>query len=790
MTTDKTLQLAAQHHQAGRLAEADRLYQQVVHRAPQNAKALHSWGVLHAQAGRFDKAGELIRQAVKIDPRKAEYYCDLGNVLAASGERDKATEMYRHAVRLKPDFAQAHYNFAINLQSQKKLDEAAAEYRQAIRYQPDYIDAYINLGANLLASGKLIEAEAINRELIRRQPKIPQAHFNLANVLKELGNFQEAVAEYQLALSLRPGHAQTHLNLGNVLKDLGKLNEAVAQFHQALHLQPNYAEAFNNLGTTLKDLGKLDEAIASYHQALRLRPDAAEVHVNLAHAQRDLGKLDAAVAEYQQALSLRPADAEVHISLGNALKELGKLDEAVAEYKQAASLRPDYAEAHLNLGVALLSQGQSEGAIANFRRALQIKPEYPVAQSNLLYALYFHPDSDSQSILREHQQWQARHAQPLQNQAIAHDNDCSLNRRLRIGYVSPDFRIHVVGRHILPLLEHHDHQNFEIFCYSNSTRSDAMTTRLQSHADHWRDVAGITDQRLAEMIRNDRIDILIDLALHMADNRMLMFARKPAPVQVTYLGYVGTTGLATMDYRISDAQLDPPGNEAVYAEQTVRLPRSYWCYEPADATPQVSPLPSASAGYITFGCLNNFAKVSNAALELWAKILLSAPKSRLLLHAHLGSHRNRVIERMTNHGIDASRIEFVPATDWQQYMQHHARLDIALDPFPYGGGITTLDGLWMGVPIVTIKAKTAVGRAGCSILHTLGLPDLIADSPEEYVKIASELAHDQPRLIELRSTLRQRMQRSPLTNAAEFARDMETVYRQIWQTWCERNSRI
>jgi predicted O-linked N-acetylglucosamine transferase (SPINDLY family) len=330
------------------------------------------------------------------------------------------------------------------------------------------------------------------------------------------------------------------------------------------------------------------------------------------------------------------------------------------------------------------------------------------------------------------------------------------------------------------LFQHHDHAQFEVFCYAQVPSPDAMTRRLQQHADHWRTIVGLSDEQVASQIRLDGIDILVDLTLHMASNRLLVFARKPAPVQVTYLAYCGSSGMSAIDYRISDPYLDPPGSDlSCYSEETVRLPRTYWCYQPG-ASPAPAPAPALKNGFITFGCLNNFAKVSPVALDLWATILVAVPKSRLIIHASPGAHLNDIARRMERAGVEASRVLFIGKQPWAAYMQTYAEIDIALDPFPYAGGITTCDALWMGVPAVTLSGETAVGRGGRSILSNLGLMELIAFSPDQYARIAIDLAQDRDRITDLRDRMQDRMLASPLMDAPRFARDMEAAYRQMW----------
>jgi len=342
-----------------------------------------------------------------------------------------------------------------------------------------------------------------------------------------------------------------------------------------------------------------------------------------------------------------------------------------------------------------------------------------------------------------------------------------------------------VGRFLAPLLAHHDHGPFEIFCYGDVQHADEMTGRLRSACDVWRDIRGGSDEQVAELIRQDRIDVLVDLSLHTGGNRLLVFARKPAPVQVTYLAYCGTSGLETMDYRLTDPYLDPPGmDESAYSEKSVRL-RTYWCYEPCIAEIEVGQPPALASGRVTFGCFNNYCKVSPGTWRAWRRLLQAVPGSGLVVYCPFGSHRDRLAGELTAAGLDADRLTLVSAAPTAAYFEQYRRIDIALDPFPFCGGTTTCDALWMGVPVVTLAGATAVGRGGVSILSNVGFGELVAQSVEQYVEIAAALAGDPRRLAELRSGLRARMQRSPLMDAGRFAKDVESAYREMWRRWCK-----
>jgi protein O-GlcNAc transferase len=645
-------------------------------------------------------------------------------------------------------------------------------------------DQAMQLAVQHHQAGKLAEAEKIYRQVLSREPRNPGALHLLGVIALQTGQLDAAIELIRKAIAIDPAAAEFHLNLGNALRSSGLLDQAVAAYRQALRLRPSHAQAHNNLGNALRELGLLDEAIAAYRRALQIAPALAEAHANLGSSLHDKGQLDEAIAAYRECLRLKPDYAVAHNNLGIALRDQGLLDDAVASYRQAVRFKPDYADAHNNLALALRDQGLLDEAVAACRRAVALKPDSAVFHSNLILILHYHERSDPQTLLAESRQWARQHADPLKQFIAPHTNDRSPNRRLKIGYVSPDLRNHPVGRFILPLMEAHDSAQVEIFCYAHVAQDDAVTERIRARAHHWRSTVGMTDEQMAQQIRRDQIDILIDLAAHTGCNRLLVFARKPAPVQATYLAYAGTTGLDTIDYRITDPQLDPPDSpDDCYSEKSIRI-ESYWCYQPPIENLESSPLPAARAGFITFGCLNNFFKITHATLQTWCSLLAAVPQSRLLLHAAAGSHRERIRRILHESGVDPQRLSFVPKLPQLAYMEQYRQIDIALDPFPYVGGTTTCDALWMGVPVVTLAGRTAVSRGGVSILTTAGLPELIAADKPQYIRLAADLAADLPRLDQLRSGLREKMRLTPLMNAPRFARNIESAYRRMWHDWC------
>jgi protein O-GlcNAc transferase len=750
-TIDQAMQLALQHHQAGRLAAAEKIYRQVLIHEPGHAYARHLLGVIAAQVGRSDAAVELIQSAIAANPAVADFHYNLGNALRDKGLFEEAIAAYRQALQLRPDMAEATNNLGNALSETGRLDEAIVAFHQALRLRPD----------------------------------LAEAHNNLGNALRKKGQLDQAIAAYRQAIRVKPDFADAYNNLGVALRDREQLDEGITAYRQALRLKPDFAGAYGNLGVALRDKGLLDEAIAACRDALRIKPEYAVGHSNLGHALRDKGLPDEAIAAYRQALRLMPDNAEVHHNLGNALRDKGLPDEAIAAFRDAVRLKPDFAVAHKSLGNILKDLGQMEQAIASYQRAMNLSPDDAGIHSNMVYALGFDPNYTSAAILQEAARWDDLHGKPLRSSIKPQTNDRDPNRRLHIGYVSPDFRSHCLSLFMVPLFSSHHRERFEFYGYSSAIRPDAVTQRIQQHFDVWRSVFDRSDSQLADIIRADGIDILVDLTMHMPRGRPLLFARKPAPIQVAWLAYPGTTGLSAIDYRLTDPYLDPPGqNDSDYSEISVRLPDTFWCYDPLCGEPAVNRMPAFDNGHVTFGCLNNYCKVNEQVLALWAKVLAELRDSQLLILTPEGHARQCTLDTLASFNIDRRRIQFVPFRPRLQYLQTYHRIDIGLDTFPYNGHTTSLDSYWMGVPVVTLMGQTVVGRAGWCHLSNLGLQELAAQTSEQFIEIAIKLAKDLPRLSQLRSTLRERLQKSPLMDAPRFAQNMEAAYRHMWKSWC------
>ncbi|TAK91701.1 MAG: tetratricopeptide repeat protein [Burkholderiaceae bacterium] len=736
---------------------------------------------LHEPEGVIDS----YRHALQLQPDLAEAHCNLGNALKGQGQLDEAADHYRTALSYKPTLTAAHYNLGNVLQAQGHLDEAVTCYRRALEQQPDYVETHNNLGLALHAQRKFDDAIASYRRALALNPQYVEAGNNLGVTLQAQGHLEEAEAAFRRVLEIRPDYADAHNNLGLALRAQEKFPAAIASYHRALELQPEYVEVYNNLGLALQAQGKFVQAVGQYQQALALRPDYLDAHNNLGLTLETQGKPEAALAEYQKALAIKPDSAEAHSNLGNVYLGQGRAFDALGHYRRALELNPDLPQAHNNLGNALKDQGHLDEAIACYQRALELKPDYDGAHSNLLFCLNYHAQMPAEEIFAAYRHWDEVHTAHLPRYT-RYDNARDPNKRLRIAYVSPDFRKHSARHCMEPILARHDKTQVEVFAYAEVLIEDEVSARFKQHADHWINTVGMTDVELAERIRADGIDIAVDMAGHTVGNRLRVLARKPTPIQASHwVGYGCTSGVAAIDYFIADAHLCPPGMEHLFAETPLRLPH-LTAYRPAENMGEPGPLPALQNGHITFGALTRSVRINARVIAAWAKILAAVPNSRLMLNS--GNFRD---PQMQDHlrqqfvalGIAAERLELgFESPPWNVLR----KIDITLDCFPHNSGTTLFESIYMGLPFITLAGRPAVGRIGSSIVAMAGHPEWIVHSEAEYIEKNIALASDIDALANLRSTLRAQLQAGPLFDEAGYVRALEAAYRTIWQQWCAR----
>jgi len=751
----RSMQMALEHHQAGRLAEAEAIYRQVLAEFPDHADALHLLGVLAGQAGHTDRAIDLIGRAIAINPGIAQYHGNLGESYRRLGQLEHALDSLSRAIELRPDLADAHFNLGHVLWLKFRAGEAMAALRRAIELRPNHSDAYYALG----------------------------------NLLEEEGRHEEAIAAFTQRIRLKPEHAEAHNRLGVSLHANGRLEEATSAFLRAIQLRPDHAQAYSNLGVALQDSGRSQEALAAFRRAIHWNPALAKTHVNLGALLLDLGQVDEGMAILRRAIELQPHLAEGHYNLGIALYRANFLDEALDAYRRAIELNPAHAEAHCGLGVASLVAGKSEEASQHFHQALLLRPQYVIAHSNLVLCEQYRAGVTLAGLARSHAEWDGRHASHHRGSWQPWTLERDSERPLRLGFVSADFRRHPVGFFLAPVLEHLDPRFGEVVCYNNQAGSDDLTRRIAAAAKEWREVFRLDDDALADRIRADRIDVLVDLSGHTEGNRLLVFARRPAPIQITWIGYAGTTGMTAMDYLIADRFHVPPHLEAHYRERILRMPDSYVCFDPPVEAPAVGPLPAHAQGYITFGSFNNLAKLTPEVIATWAEIVRRIPDSRLsLVTRGLGGvgTRKQIHEAFVTAGVDPYRVELRGKMLRSELFAAYNSIDVALDPFPYSGGMTACEAFWMGVPVVTCPGETFASRHSLSHLSNVGLTETIATDRRQYIELALRLARDLPHLAELRAGLREQVLRSPLCDGERFAQNLMALLRDVWRHWCRQ----
>jgi predicted O-linked N-acetylglucosamine transferase (SPINDLY family) len=607
---------------------------------------------------------------------------------------------------------------------------------------------------------------------------------NLGTVLRALGQQRDAEAAYRRAIALDPGFAAAPYNLGNLLADADRLAEAEAAYRAAIAARGDYAEAWNSLGTVLQRRGSLAAAAEAFRAASRHAPKWVDAHTNLGVALLGLEQYEAAGEAFRVALGINPKHANALGNFGALCLRAGAPVAAEATSRQAMALAPDEHRWVTNLAVALQLQGRHAETEQYCRQALAQRPDYVSGHGNLLFALNYRDDLSGEEIFAEYQRWDAQHARKLAPAAPRFDIDATLGRRLRVGYVSPDFRTHAVALFSEPLLAAHDRSQIELTCYAEVAVEDATTARFRALADHWRSTIGRSDEDVAEMIRQDRIDVLVDMAGHSAGNRLLVFARQPAPVQIAYLiGHGTTSGLAAMDAFLADDALAPPGAEAVFSEKLVRLPRIPLAYQPPAEMPPVAPLPATANRCVTFGHFGRPERLNAQVVAAWSRILHAVPGSRLVLNNRNfqeAAFRRLFLERFAAHDIPPERLELLHTAPQPTTWAAYGTIDIALDPFPHNAGTTTIEALWQGVPVVTLAGRPTVGRFGASILHALELDDWVTTDVDAYVERAIAAARDPGGLAALRAALRPRFAASPLHDATGLARALEAAYRTLW----------
>ncbi len=695
------------------------------------------------------------------------------------GRIQDAERIYRSILQQQPANIDANYLLGLVELERGKFATAATLIQQALNRMPGNALYHYNYGRAVEGEGKIQEAEASYRRALNLDKEYLEARYQLAVLMHNAQRLEEAVKEYRTLIEQQPNLASVFNNLGNALLDLGRRDEAAAMLERAVALEPRFAQGWCNFGNVLHQLGRAEESEQAYRKAIEFDPSIPNFYYNYANLQFHYCQYEPAIANYREAIRRDPNFAGAYNNLGNLLKLLGRLNEALEAFNQAIKVAPSTADAYSNKGNALVGMGEIDEAIRSYRTAVELNPRHVDAYSNLVYALCYPANLPEQQIFAEHREWSRRFEEPILAPRPAARP--LAGRRLRVGYLSGDFRRHSVGFFFEPLLNAHHRDRVELFLYSNAQLEDDVTERMRTRAEHWRTITDISDDAAAKRMREDELDILVDLSGHTDRNRLLILPRRPAPTQVNWLGYPNTTGLTSVDYRFTDEVADPPGAaDELHSEKLWRLPNGFLCYEGYENAPQPAPPPCLEKGHITFGSFNNLTKVNPEVVRAWARILAAIPGSRLMIKTNqLEDYDTRIkmAAQFDAEGIAPDRLRLLARTPGlREHLEVYSQMDIALDTFPYNGTTTTCEALWMGVPVLTLSSDCHRGRVSKSILHRVGLDDLSVSGPDELVAKAVALSQDIDRLKHLRNSLRGQMRESPLCDAEGFATQMEDAF--------------
>jgi predicted O-linked N-acetylglucosamine transferase (SPINDLY family) len=762
--------ICLQMQNSGRLAFES--FVEAIRLDPDNACALTHCGILYKDEGRLVEAAESYQKALKADPTyRPAAEClvivltDLGTSLKLSGKTQEGIQKYYEAIKIHPHYAPAYYNLGVVYSEMMQYDMALSCYEKAALEKPMYAEAYCNMGV----------------------------------IYKNRGDLESAITCYERCLAVSPNFEIAKNNMAIALTDLGTkvklegdINQGMEYYKKALYYNWHYADAMYNLGVAFGELLNFDMATVYYELAFHFNPHCAEACNNLGVIYKDRDNLDKAVECYQLALSIKPAFSQSLNNLGVVYTVQGKMDAAASMIEKAIVANPTYAEAYNNLGVLYRDAGNITLAIEAYEQCLKIDPDSRNAGQNRLLAMNYINEGKDDKLYEAHRDW-GRRFMRLFPRYTSWDNSKDPERQLIIGYVSPDYFTHSVSYFIEAPLVHHDYASYKVVVYSAVVKADAKTIRFRDRVlkkgGVWRDIYGIEEKKVANIIREDKVDILVELTGHTANNKLGMMACRSAPVQVTWIGYPNTTGLAAIDYRITDSLADSPDTKQKHVEDLIRLPGCFLCYTPSPEAGPPTPAPALSNGFVTFGSFNNLAKITPRVLKVWARILSAVPNSRLVIKCKpfcCESVKQRFFMILEQLGLDSLRVDLLPLILLNHdHMQAYALMDISLDTFPYAGTTTTCESLYMGVPCLTMGGSVHAHNVGVSLLQTVGLGNLVAKTEDEYVELAIKLGTDVTSLSNLRMGLRDLMLKSPLCDGSKFTIGLESAYRKMWQNYCK-----
>lgn len=754
-----------------------------------DARAAQTLAIQYFKAGNMADALVNAQKAADIDTQSVKLQNLAGAISLETKDPVTSVRYLVRSISLLPEQVEAQYLLGNAYSALSQHDKAIDCYAQAIALEPNHADAIVNQGFCHAHSGQSGKAERSFVSALRIEPGHAIANNALADIAFRKSQYDKAEQCARRAIETDPDGIEYYLTLARILRQLNRNSEAEDIYRSALRIHPHNPTLIVELGSTLREQNLFDEAEEHYKNALKIAPRNTKVLSGAGAFYRSISRFEEALDAYERYIAIKPDDAGMLNNLAITMRDLNRFEEAEHYYLECAKRENEKSYVYNNLGILAMEMAKPEESIKYYKKALAERPGYSGAHSNMLFYMNYLSDMSARDIFEEHKHYEVMQTEPLMEGTCVHGNDPSPDRKLKIGYVSADFYGHAVSYFIEPALKHHDRDNFEVYCYANVKKPDGVTKRLKSYVDHWYYIHTLKPKEIADLIRQHGIDILVDLSGHTAGNKLKAFALKPAPVQVTWIGYPNTTGLDTVDYRFVDPITDPPGiADEVHSEKLWRLPHCFTCYNPQTELPVSEELAAKKTGQVTFGSFNNASKLSPATIEAWARILNSVENSRLVLKSASlvdKGTQSRFSDMFDSFGVSPERVEMLGKMGSHDHMRLYDTIDIALDPFPYNGTTTSCEALFMGVPIIAVLGDRHAARVTGSLLHQVGLGDLVATDVDGYVEKAVELAGDPDRIEDIRINLRENMLKSPLCDQPAHARDLEQAYRDMWKIWAD-----
>ncbi len=770
------LVIAKEHYQNGDHNLALRHCEQILQKSPKHTDTLMLKGLVELSTAQWDQAIQSYFLILQDSPKQAEALNNLGSALMQKGDFKAAINSYYRAIAIKPDYASAYNNLGTTLLEQGEVQTAIKHFQTAVKLKPSFIKAHNNLASCFLNRGEVQEALKTYEVALKHAPNNTESLILFAHTLMHCEEWRQALGIFGKLCTLQAEQAAHYYYLGLCFKNLGLYPQAIHAYKITLDLDRTRHEYHNEMGNAYFLAGEYKEALKAFRKALKLRANSPGLHNNIGKVLSRLHEYDSAEQHLKEAIRLLPDYAEAYHNLATVYYFQKQLKKAIDTCHAGLEKQKNFPGLHHYLGQMLFYYGDVKTAIQEMQIALDLKGEDSRMMESLLFYENYLPHISPQERLAKHLKW----GESITQQITPVQHPPQLKKKtLKIGYVSADIRMHAVSFFLRPILQNHS-EACEIYLYANVDHPDEVTTELKSYCQYWRNIYPLHDHDVAQMILNDGIDILIDLSGHTSNNRLKVFAYQAAPIQVSYLGYPGTTGLKTIQYRLTDAWADPLNSPKDCSETLIRLPNGFLCYAPSKDAPEVNALPALTNKNFTFASLNNVCKITPEVVRVWAEILKQVPNSRLTLKSNLFIDpfaQNKLIHEFANRGIQKERLNLLSESlSTSKHLERYNDIDLALDPFPYNGTTTSCEALWMGVPVVTLQGQTHATRVGSSLLNQLGISACITDNVHDYVKCAVSLATNSKKLAEMRSTLRKKMQNSTLCDAENFTQDLEKQY--------------